>query len=279
MGKAKSTGAARRIESDARTQDFVNLFQRYGEMVVEHIASGIGQPIDPSFLEKVNEMVKPMLRHHVEELVKDYQRATYEAATGDSINSNEVAYRTQFPRRRRHHLRFLTLAFADLVQLDPDNPTKSMFPKILLEGVDLWVRQIFSSAQIDEINLAAFQALDRLDIIANASKEENDREMWRQLHELDDAMALVCPVMVPFLKHFNKDFDGAQTHMQRAISQGTNGVVLLNAKSWDLLFARLFGKLLRQVGANETGVSDSDRKVIMVTIERYRNWRTANQLM
>jgi hypothetical protein len=274
---------ARRIEGDARTQDFVNLFQRYGEMIVSHISTGIGQPIDPKFLNKVNDTVKPLLRQQVEELVKDYQRATYEALTGDTIERDEISYRTQFPRRRRHHLRFLTLAFADLVHLDEDSSEKAMFPKIILEGIDLWVRQSFNPDEIDEIGMRAFRALDHLDIISGVSKMDSDREMWRQLHEQDNAMALICPVLVPFLQKFNTDFEEARTHMQRAISQGTKGQVLLNAKSWDLLFARIFGRLLKLVGANENPemaakVGEVDRAIISVAMDKYRTWRAANQL-
>jgi hypothetical protein len=286
--RAKSASDASRIEADSRTQDFVNLFQKYGEMIVGHIAGSLDRPIDPSFLSKVNETVEPMLRRQVEELVKDYQRVTYEAVTGDAINPGEIAYRTRFPRRRRHHLRFITLSFADLVELGDEAPGKAMargvvFPKVLLEGIDAWTRQILDLDQIDQINRAAFKALDRLDVITGDAVTMADRELWLHLHELDDGMDMIVPALLPFLQKFRQDFEGTLTHMQRSIGFGTGGKVVLNAKQWDLLFARIFGQLLRQIGANErpdqaAGIEEADRLLIVEVAEQYRKWRAANQL-
>jgi hypothetical protein len=288
MSRAKSTGDSSRIEADSRTQAFVKLFESYGEMIVSRISAGIGQPIDPTFLKKVNETVEPILRRQVENLVKDYQRATYESVTGDAIKSEEVAYRTRHPRRRRHHLRFITLSIADLVALDKEDDKQTaartpMFPKELLEGIDNWTRQILAPEQIDEVNLAAFKALDRLDVITGNAVTMPDRELWRHLHELDDSMEMIVPALVPFLQRFKQDFEATLTQMQRAIGQGSGGKVQLNAKLWDLLFARMFGGLLRQIGANErpdqvAKVGESDRIVIADVTEQYRKWRAANQL-
>ncbi len=70
----KPPSKARRIESDPRTEEFVVLFQRYGETVVGHVARNIGREVDPRMLDKVNRQVEPMLRQRIEALVKDYLR-------------------------------------------------------------------------------------------------------------------------------------------------------------------------------------------------------------
>jgi len=288
---------ARRIETDPRTEEFVVLFQRYGETVVSHVARNIGREIDPNMLTKVNRQVEPMLRQRIEALVKDYLRTAYETLTGELVDAEEVGYRVQFPRRRRYHLRFLTLAFSDLVAFDekalvmlPDGgklkkgeTSPAVFAKSILEGIDLWTRQVLSRTDIKAANMIAFRALDRLDITADVERSESDRDLWRRLFELEDAMKLVCPVLMPFLTEFHRDFEGARTQMQRAIGSGSGGQVQLNAKMWDLLFARIFGRLLRYVGAEErpdmaSQLDEETRITIIGVMANYRRWRKENQL-
>ncbi|HMA49198.1 MAG TPA: hypothetical protein VKP60_05555, partial [Magnetospirillaceae bacterium] len=211
--------------------------------------------------------------------------------------AEEVGYRVQFPRRRRYHLRFLTLSFSDLVAFDekalvvlPDGGkikkgenSPAIFSKSILEGIDLWSRQVLSRDDIEAANMVAFRALDRLDITADSEKTESDRELWRRLFELDDAMKLICPVLIPFLKDFNHDFEGARTQMQRAIGTGSEGRVQLNAKMWDLLFARIFGRLLRYIGGEErpdmaAQLDEETRNIIAGVTVNYRKWRKENQL-
>jgi hypothetical protein len=88
---------------------------------------------------------------------------------------------------------------------------------------------------------------------------------------------------VPLLKPFSEDFEGARTHMQRLIGTGSEGRVQLNAKMWDLLFARIFGRLLRFVGAEErpemaAKLDDETRRIIGAVMTQYRRWRKENQL-
>ena len=293
----KPPSKARRIEADPRTEEFVVLFQRYGETVVNHVARNIGREVDPRMLDKVNRQVEPMLRQRIEALVKDYLRTAYETLTGEEVEAEEVGYRVQFPRRRRYHLRFLTLAFSDLVAFDekalvmlPDggklkkgeaNP--AVFPKSLLEGIDAWSRQVLDSHDIEAANMVAFKALDRLDISTDTEAVESDRDLWRRLYDMDDAMDLICPVLLPLLKPFADDFEGARTQMQRLIGTGSEGRVQLNAKMWDLLFARIFGRLLRFVGAEERPemagkLDDEARRIITGVMTHYRRWRKENQL-
>jgi hypothetical protein len=293
----RAPAKARRIEADPRTEEFVVLFQRYGETVVNHVARTIGRPVDPKMLDKVNRQVEPMLRQRIESLVKDYLRTAYETLTGEEVEAEEVGYRVQFPRRRRYHLRFLTLAFSDLVAFDdkalvvlPDGGklkkgehSPAVFSKSLLEGVDLWSRQVLDKHDIAAANMVAFRALDRLDISAEAEPVESDRDLWRRLHDMDDAMALICPVLVPLLRPFHEDFENARTHMQRAIGSGSEGRVQLNAKMWDLLFARIFGRLLRFVGAGErpemaAQLDEDARQIVTGVMTQYRRWRKENQL-
>jgi hypothetical protein len=293
----KSPGKPRRIEADPRTEEFVVLFQRYGETVVNHVARTIGRDVDPRMLDKVNRQVEPMLRQRIEALVKDYLRTAYETLTGEEVEAEEVGYRVQFPRRRRYHLRFLTLAFSDLVAFDekalvilPDGgkikkgeTSPAVFPKSLLEGIDSWSRQVLDSRDIESANMVAFKALDRLDITAQTEAVESDRELWRRLYEMEDAMDLICPVLLPLLKPFAEDFDGARTTMQRLVGTGSEGRVQLNAKMWDLLFARIFGRLLRFVGAEErpdmaAKLDDQSRRIITAVMTHYRRWRKENQL-
>lgn len=293
----KAANKARRIEADPRTEEFVVLFQRYGETVVNHVARNIGRPVDPNMLNKVNRQVEPMLRQRIEALVKDYLRTAYETLTGEEVEAEEVGYRVQFPRRRRYHLRFMTLSFSDLVAFDekalvmlPDGgkikkgeTSPAVFSKSILEGIDLWSRQVLSRDDIEAANMVAFRALDRLDITADTEKTESDRELWRRLFELEDAVKLVCPVLIPFLKEFHHDFDGARTQMQRAIGTGSEGRVQLNAKMWDLLFARIFGRLLRYIGGEErpemaAQVDEETRNIIAGVTANYRRWRKENQL-
>jgi hypothetical protein len=293
----KPASKARRIEADPRTEEFVVLFQRYGETVVNHVARNIGREVDPNMLNKVNRQVEPMLRQRIEALVKDYLRTAYETLTGEEVEAEEVGYRVQFPRRRRYHLRFITLAFSDLVAFDekalvmlPDGgkikkgeTSPAVFAKSILEGIDLWSRQVLSRTDIEAANMVAFRALDRLDITADTEKTESDRELWRRLFELEDAMKLICPVLMPFLTEFHRDFEGARTTMQRAIGSGSGGQVQLNAKMWDLLFARIFGRLLRYVGAEErpemaAQLDEETRTVISGVMAHYRRWRKENQL-
>jgi hypothetical protein len=298
-GEAERKGAskARRIEADPRTEEFVVLFQRYGETVVNHVARNIGRPVDPNILSKVNRQVEPMLRQRIEALVKDYLRTAYETLTGEEVEAEEVGYRVQFPRRRRYHLRFLTLAFSDLVAFDekalvilPDGGkikkgehSPAVFSKSILEGIDLWSRQVLDRSDIEAANLVAFKALDRLDITADSERKESDRELWRRLFEFEDSMSLVCPVLMPFLREFHRDFEGARTQMQRAIGTGSEGRVQLNAKMWDLLFARIFGRVLRYVGGEErpdmaAQLDEKSRAIITGVTASYRRWRKENQL-
>jgi hypothetical protein len=238
-----------------------------------------------------------MLRQRIEALVKDYLRTAYETLTGEDVEAEEVGYRVQFPRRRRYHLRFMTLSFSDLVAFDekamivlPDGGkikkgenSPAVFSKSILEGMDLWARQVLNSQDIEAANMIAFKALDRLDITADTERSESDRDLWRRLFELDDAMGLVCPVLMPFLREFYRDFEGARTQMQRAIGIGSEGRVQLNAKMWDLLFARIFGRLLRYVGGEErpdmvAQLDEESRTVIVGVTANYRRWRKENQL-
>jgi hypothetical protein len=293
----KSASKARRIEADPRTEEFVVLFQRYGETVVNHVARNIGREVDPRMLDKVNRQVEPMLRQRVEALVKDYLRTAYETLTGEEVEAEEVGYRVQFPRRRRYHLRFLTLAFSDLVAFDekalvmlPDGgklkkgeSSPAVFPKSILEGIDSWSRTVLDSHDIEAANMVAFRALDRLDITADGESMESDRELWRRLYDMDNAMELICPVLLPLLRPFAEDFEGARTQMQRLIGTGSESRVQLNAKMWDLLFARIFGRLLRFVGAEErpemaAELDDESRKIIVAAMTSYRRWRKENQL-
>jgi len=295
--ESKPASKARRIEADPRTEEFVVLFQRYGETVVNHVARNIGRPVDPNMLNKVNRQVEPMLRQRIEALVKDYLRTAYETLTGEEVEAEEVGYRVQFPRRRRYHLRFLTLAFSDLVAFDekalvmlPDGgklkkgeSSPAVFPKSLLEGIDGWSRQVLDSRDIEAANMVAFKALDRLDITAETEAMESDRDLWRRLYDMDDAMDLICPVLLPLLRPFAEDFEGARTQMQRLIGTGSEGRVQLNAKMWDLLFARIFGRLLRFVGAEErpemaAKLDDESRRIIVAVMTHYRRWRKENQL-
>jgi len=295
--ESRPSGRARRIEADPRTEEFVILFRRYGETVVQHVANTTGNAIDAAILDKVNRQVEPMLRQRVESLVKDYLRTAYQTLTGEMVDAEEVGYRVQFPRRRRYHLRFMTLAFSDLVAFDdkalvvlPDGGkikknenSTAMFPKSLLEGIDAWSRQVLDKHDMQSANNAAFRALDRLDVTADPAAAEGDRDLWRRLFDMPDAMALICPVLMPFLQAFAKDFEGARTHMQRAIGSGSDGRVQLNAKMWDLLFARIFGRLLRYVGAGErpemaAQVDDESRRIITGVMTQYRKWRKENQL-
>lgn len=292
----RSGPKARRIEADPRTEEFVILFQRYGETVVNHVARSMGRPVDTSLLDRVNQQVEPLLRQRVEALVKDYLRSAYETLTGEEVEAEEVGYRVQFPRRRRYHLRFLTLSFSDLVAFDekalvvlPDGgklkkgeDSTALFPKVLVEGIDLWSRQVLDTVDIEAANMTAFKALDRLDVTADPDLPETDRNLWRRLFEMDDAMSLVCPVLLPLLKPFAADFDGARTVMQRLIGNGTNGIVQLNAQQWDLLFTRMFGRLLRLAvtkgpdGADR--LDDQARQLLTVVSTYYRRWRKDNQL-
>lgn len=293
----KAPAKARRIEADPRTEEFVVLFQRYGETVVGHVARNIGREVDPRMLDKVNRQVEPLLRQRIEALVKDYLRTAYETLTGEEVEAEEVGYRVQFPRRRRYHLRFLTLSFSDLVAFDekalvvlPDGGkikkgenSPAVFPKSILEGIDAWSRQVLDSEDIEAANMVAFKALDRLDITADLEAEESDRDLWRRLYEMDDAMKLICPVLLPLLRPFAEDFEGARTQMQRLIGNGSEGRVQLNAKMWDLLFARMFGRLLRFVGTEErpemvAALDDETRKIIATVMTSYRRWRKDNQL-
>ena len=279
----------RRIENDPRTEEFVTLFQRYGETVVEHVAKNIGRPVDPGMLTRVNRQVEPLLRQRIEALVKDYLREAYETLTGEDIQAEEVSYRVQFPRRRRYHLRFVTLAFSDLIAFDETAAAKkgeaasTVFPKIILEGMDLWSRQVLTGPDIESANMAAFRALDRLDVTSTTDAREPDRDQWRRLYDMEDAVDLICPVLVPFLREFHRDFENARTQMQRAIGTGSDGRVQLNAKMWDLLFSRIFGRLLRFVGLNErpemaAQVDEDTRKMIASVMASYRRWRKENQL-
>lgn len=285
----KGGNRPRRIENDPRTEEFVTLFQRYGETVVEHVAKNIGRPVDPGMLTRVNRQVEPLLRQRIEGLVKDYLREAYETLTGEEIHAEEVSYRVQFPRRRRYHLRFVTLAFSDLIAFDEKAAAKAgesastIFPKMILEGMDLWSRQVLTGPDIETANMAAFRALDRLDVTSDPDIRESDRDQWRRLYDMEDAVDLVCPVLVPFLREFNRDFEEARTQMQRAIGAGSDGRVQLNAKMWDLLFSRIFGRLLRFVGLNErpemaAKVDEDTRKLIANVMTTYRRWRKENQL-
>jgi hypothetical protein len=52
---------------------------------------------------------------------------------------------------------------------------------------------------------------------------------------------------------------------------------------WDLLFARIFGRLLRFVGAEERPemaekIDDESRRIITGVMTHYRRWRKENQL-
>lgn len=297
MSDNRPAKRARRIEADPRTDEFVLLFQRYGETVLGHIANSTGHKVDPVMLDRVNKEVEPMLRGRVETLVKDYLLAAYESLTGEEIDVEEVGYRVQFPRRRRYHLRFLTLSFSDLVAFDekalvllPDgnkvkkgDKSPAIFSKSILEGIDLWSRAVLDKGDIEAADLIAFRALDRLDITSDGLPTEQDRDLWRRLHELSDGMALICPVLVPLLRPFQADFEGARTQMQRLIGSGSENRIQLNAKMWDLLFARIFGRLLRYVGAEErpdhaAKVDDDSRAVITGALVQYRKWRAENQL-
>jgi hypothetical protein len=286
-GKQKK---ARRIEADPRTEEFVTLFQRYGETVLGHIARSTGHTFEPSMLFKVNQQIEPMLRARIETLVKDYLVTAYESLTGEPIDPNEVGYRVQFPRRRRYHLRLLALSFSDLVAFDekalvmlPDGKklkkgegSPAVFSKSILEGVDAWSRSILDKDGIETANMTAFRALDRLDISAEGDITETDRDLWRRLHELPDGMSLVAPILMPLLRPFQHDFDGGRTQMQRLIGSGREGRVQLNAKMWDLLFARIFGRFLRLPDA--AGLSEEERDAIVKVTANYRKWRTENQL-
>lgn len=293
----KSAKRARRIEADPRTEEFVTLFQRYGETVLGHIARNIGRPIDPLMLSRVNREVEPMLRSRIELLVKDYLATAYETLTGEPINPEEVGYRVQFPRRRRYHLRFLALSFADLVAFDekallllPDGKkmkkgekSPAIFPKSILEGIDGWARALLSKEGMEDANMQAFHALDRLDITGDVQNKESDRDLWRRLHEMEGGIQLVCPVLTPLIQPFSIDFDGARTEMQRFIGVGSDGQVQLNAKMWDLLFARIFGRLLKYVGEEERPdlalqVDRTSRQILNKVSASYRQWRRENQL-
>jgi len=293
-GKSKR---ARRIEADPRTEEFVVLFQRYGETVLGHIAQSTGHQFDPAMLLKVNRQIEPMLRTRIESLVKDYLVTAYESLVGEPIDPQEVGYRVQFPRRRRYHLRFLALSFSDLVAFDekalvmlPDGKkmkkgegSPAVFSKSILEGIDAWSRTILDRDGIETANMTAFRALDRLDITADGEIGETDRDLWRRLHELPDAMSLICPILLPLLRPFQRDFEDGRTQMQRLIGTGSEGRVQLNAKMWDLLFARIFGRLLRYVGAEErpdlaTEIGEEERQAIIKVLGSYRRWRAENQL-
>jgi len=296
MSETKPLRRARRIEADPRTDEFVTLFQRYGETVLAYIAHQTQQPIDSKLLGRINREVEPVLRSRVESLVKDYLQTAYQTLTGENVEPQEVGYRVQFPRRRRFHLRLLTLSFSDLVSFDdrahqwrpngktlrpaPQPPT--LFPKSLIDGIDLWTRQSLEGSDIVAANRIAFQALDRLDVTADGVTHESDRDLWRRLHDLDDATTLICPVLKPLLQPFHRDFEGARTHMQRVIGHGSEGRVQLNAKKWDLLFARIFGRLLRTVGTAErpdfaAKVDAPARLMAGEVLKRYRKWRVENQ--
>ena len=64
------------------------------------------------------------------------------------------------------------------------------------------------------------------------------------------------------------------------IGAGSEGRVQLNAKSWDLLFARIFGRIMRVAGTEESFVGcDKDAaSVINGVLGSYRKWRAENQL-
>src|SRR5277367_3817656 len=96
MSDEKPAKRARRIEADPRTEEFVTLFQRYGEAVLGHVALSTGHNIDPMTLMRVNRAVEPMLRQRIETLVKDYLTTAYESLTGEVIDTNQVGYRVQF---------------------------------------------------------------------------------------------------------------------------------------------------------------------------------------
>jgi hypothetical protein len=296
MSETKPLRRARRIEADPRTDEFVTLFKRYGETVLAYIAHQTQQPINAKLLARINREVEPVLRGRVESLVKDYLQTAYKTLTGENVEPQEVGYRVQFPRRRRFHLRLLTLSYSDLVSFDdrshqwqpngktlrpaPQPPT--LFPKSLIDGIDLWTRQSLAGSDIVAANRIAFQALDRLDVTADGATRESDRDLWRRLHELDDAMTLVCPVLMPLLQPFHQDFEAARTQMQRVIGIGSEGRVQLNARMWDLLFARIFGRVLRAVGTAERPefVAKVDVPARVMTTEvmkRYRKWRVENQ--
>src|SRR5579859_5604280 len=292
----KAGPKTRRIEADPRTEEFVILFQRYGETVVNHVAKTMGRPVDTTLLDKINSQIEPLLRSRVESLVNDYLRSAYESLTGEEILPGEVGYRVKFPRRHRYHLRFLTLSFADLVAFDetslivlPESgklkkDSTTVFPKALLEGVDMWSRQVLDLRDLEAANMVAFKALDRLDVTADTDLEilERDRDLWRRLFEMDDALDLICPVLVPLLKPFAADFDGARTVMQRLIGNGSDGRVQLNAQMWDLLFSRLFGRLMKLAVTEGPGGADkfdhSTLQLLTVVSTYYRRWRKDNQL-
>ena len=285
---------ARRIEADPRTEEFVILFQRYGETVVSHVAKTMGQPVAPGLLDKINAQIEPLLRQRVEALVNDYLQTAYQSLTGEEIDPKEVGYRVKFPRRHRYHLRFLTLSFADLVAFDdkalivlPEGgklkkDSTAVFPKLLLEGIDLWTRHVLDTEEFDTADKVAFKALDRLDVTADTGILESDRDLWRRLYEMDGALDLICPVLLPLLRPFASDFDGARTVMQRLIGNGTNGLVQLNAQMWDLLFSRLFGRLMKlAVTEGPAGKEKFDRSSLQLLTSvstYYRRWRKDNQL-
>lgn len=294
----KSGPKARRIEADPRTEEFVILFQRYGETVVNHVAKTMGRPVDTTLLDKINSQIEPLLRQRVESLVNDYLHTAYVSLTGEEIGPEEIGYRVKFPRRHRYHLRFLTLSFADLVAFDekalivlPEGgklkrgeTSPAVFPKLLVEGVDMWSRQVLDLRDLEAANTVAFKALDRLDVTAdiNAESVESDRDLWRRLYDMDGGLELICPVLLPLLKPFAADFDGARTIMQRLIGNGSNGLVQLNAQMWDLLFSRLFGRLMKL--AVTEGPEGADRldhqaqQILTIVSTYYRRWRKDNQL-
>jgi len=289
-----SAPKARRIEADPRTEEFVILFQRYGETVVSHVAKTMGQQVAPGLLDKINAQIEPLLRQRVESLVNDYLQTAYQSLTGEEIDPKEVGYRVKFPRRHRYHLRFLTLSFADLVAFDdkalivlPEGgklkkDSTAVFPKLLLEGIDLWTRHVLDTEEFDAADRVAFKALDRLDVTADTGILESDRDLWRRLYEIDGALDLICPVLLPLLRPFAADFEGARTVMQRLIGNGTNGLVQLNAQMWDLLFSRLFGRLMKL--AMTAGPEGKDRfdhsaqQLLNAVSTHYRRWRKENQL-
>ena len=287
MSEQKPVRRVRRIEVDPRAEEIVTLFQRYGETVLSHFARQTGRVIDPAMLTKVNKEVEPMLRSRIEALVKDYLLTACESLTGEAIDPEEVGYRVQFPRRRRYHLRFLTLSFADLVMFDETaegakGKKDKIFSKTLLDGIDCWSRHVLTSEEMEAANRFALRALDRLEITA-AELREDDRDLWRRLHEMPDAMQLIGPVLLPLLRPFHEDFEGARTQMQRLIGNGSEGRVQLDARMWDLLFARIFGRLLRFIGAEErpdlaTEMPPAGRQLIKDVTARYRQWRTENRL-
>jgi hypothetical protein len=284
---------ARRVEHDARIDEFITLFRQYGQTVLNFLSKSVGRDVDPAILARINAQVEPMLRNRMETMVRDHLRTAFFILTGEHISPEETSYRLRFPRRRHYLLRFVTLAFSDLIAYDETllvtlgndgkvkkagQGTSAIFPRTIVDGVSHWLGTALEKSESGKANQAAFRALDRLDV--TATLEESDRDLWLRLFAQEDAMKLVCPVLLPLLKPFEYDFDNGRAAMLRLIDTGAGRTLSLTVQMWDALFSRIFGLLMQEVAADKANEKIPPEIAIRVNAvaAKYNLWRKQSGL-